>query len=212
MEIRIIGSGAVGGTLATKSAQAGHRVTISSRDPEHAKAAAQKAGKNARAVATTAEALENAEIVILAVPYTALDDVVRDAIGGLDAKVVVDVTNRMGGGPGSTIDGTSAAEQLQQRVPKAKVVKAFNTVFSSRANDPVVEGVTIDCFVAGDDDAARAKVVELVRDVGLNPIDAGPLTMARALEALAVLNITLNARNKWPWQTGWKLVGPGPSA
>jgi 8-hydroxy-5-deazaflavin:NADPH oxidoreductase len=71
------------------------------------------------------------------------------------------------------------------------VVKAFNTVFAVRQADSVVDGVHLDGLVAGDDDAAKRQVLELVGSVGLRPIDAGPLSMARALEAMAVLNIML---------------------
>jgi len=63
---------------------------------------------------------------------------------------------------------------------------------------------------AGDDDQARQTVVELTRSIGFRPVDAGPLVMARALEGLALLNIMLQIRNNWPWQAGFKLVGPTP--
>ena len=89
-----------------------------------------------------------------------------------------------------------------------RVIKAFNTAFAARQADPVVDGVQLDGFVAGDDANARADVLELVRSIGFRPIDAGSLRMARALEAMAILNISLQIRNNWPWQTGWKLVGP----
>ena len=88
------------------------------------------------------------------------------------------------------------------------LVKAFNTTFASRHADPVVDGVPVDILVAADDDNARAKVTELVGSLGFRPIDAGPLVMARALEAMGLLNILLQIRHGWPWQTGWKLLGP----
>ena len=88
------------------------------------------------------------------------------------------------------------------------MVKAFNTAFASRQADPVVEGVALDAFIAGDDDQAKQAVAELAASIGFRPIDAGPLVMARALEAMALLNIMLQIRNNWPWQAGFKLVGP----
>ena len=127
----------------------------------------------------------------------------------LDGKVVVDVTNRVNpDDPGAVLDGTSTAETLQSRVPSARVVKAFNTAFASRQADPVVEGVRVDGYVAGDDAEAKAAVLQLVESIGFVPIDVGPLAMSRALEGMGLLNITLNIRNGWPWQDGWKLVGP----
>ncbi len=93
-------------------------------------------------------------------------------------------------------------------MPGARFVKAFNTIFAGRLSEPVVEGVKLDGFVAGDDAPAREAVLELARSIGLRPIDAGPLAMGRALDAMGLLNISLQIRNGWSWQSGWKLVGP----
>jgi predicted dinucleotide-binding enzyme len=74
--------------------------------------------------------------------------------------------------------------------------------------DPSVKGVKLDGFVAGDDKGAKDKALELVGSIGFRPVDAGPLVMARVLEGMALLNITLQIKYGWPWQNGWKLVGP----
>ena len=209
MKIGIVGSGNVGGALAKSAVRAGHSVTLSAKDPSHAEAKAKDAG--ARAAASPSEAVRDADIVILAVPSAALDEVADQLGDALAGKVVIDVTNRIKRpAMAESVDGTSASERLQQRAPKAKVVKAFNYAFSSRQADPKVDGVAIDGFVAGDDTEAKAKVLELARSIGFRPIDAGPLAMARALEALAVLNISLQVQHGWPWQSGWKLLGPAP--
>jgi predicted dinucleotide-binding enzyme len=154
-------------------------------------------------------AVQNAEVVVLAVHTPALDGVLGELGDALDGKVVIDVTNRLNpDDPGAVLDGSSNAEQIQARVPGARVVKAFNTALAARQADPVVDGVPLDGLVAGDDTAAKGQVLELVDSMGFRPIDAGPLSMARALEAMAVLNIMLQMWNGWPWQAGWKLVGP----
>jgi predicted dinucleotide-binding enzyme len=88
------------------------------------------------------------------------------------------------------------------------VVKAFNYAFASRMADPTVDGIHLDGFVAADDLEAKEKALELVESIGFRPIDAGPLVMARVLEGMALLNVTLQIHNNWPWQNGWKLVGP----
>ena len=88
------------------------------------------------------------------------------------------------------------------------MVKAFNTAFASRQADPVVDGARVDGYVAGDDAEAKAAVLQLVESIGFVPIDVGPLAMSRALEGMGLINITLNIRDGWPWQDGWKLVGP----
>ena len=209
MQIAIIGSGNVGKALAGSFTRAGHDVTLTASNPDHAREAAAQSG--GRAAGSNREAAAAAELVVLAVHYPMVDGVVAELGDALAGKVVVDVTNRVDpANPGSTMDGTSAAEQIQARAPEARVVKAFNTAFASRQADPVVEGVALDAFIAGDDDQAKQAVAELAGSIGFRPIDAGPLVMARALEAMALLNITLQLRHNWPWQAGFKLVGPTP--
>ena len=110
------------------------------------------------------------------------------------------------------LDGSSNAELTQQMAPDAKVVKAFNTIFAARQTNPDIDGIQRDGFVAGDDADAKRNVLELVGSLGFRPIDAGPLAMSRALEGMALLNISLNMANNWSWQTGWKLLGPTGSA
>jgi 8-hydroxy-5-deazaflavin:NADPH oxidoreductase len=207
MQIAIIGSGNVGRALAGSFTRAGHDVTLTASNPDHARDAAAQSG--GRAAASNRDAAAAAELVVLAVHQPAVDGVLAELGDALAGKVVVDVTNRVDpANPGSTMDGTSAAEQIQARAPGARVVKAFNTAFASRQADPVVDGVALDAFIAGDDDQAKQAVAELAGAIGFRPIDAGPLVMARALEAMALLNITLQLRNNWPWQAGFKLVGP----
>ena len=207
MKIAIIGAGNVGKALSGSFVRAGHDVTISSQHPDNARAAAAETG--AEAAATNAEAVPSAEVVVLAVPYGALADVVDELGDALTGKVVVDATNPLRPDyQGLAVEGTSAAEQVQARVKGAKVVKAFNTALAARQADPFVDGTPLDAFVAGDDEQAKATVMELARSIGFHPIDAGPLELARALEALALLNIMLQIRNNWTWQTGWKLVCP----
>jgi predicted dinucleotide-binding enzyme len=92
--------------------------------------------------------------------------------------------------------------------PSARVVKAFNTAFAARQENPTVDGVQADGYVAGDDEDARKQVLDLVGSIGFRPIDVGGLGMARTLEAMGLLNITLQIRNNGPWQAAWKLIGP----
>ena len=207
MKVAIIGSGNVGKALAASAQKAGHNVTISSRHVENAQEAA-KATKT-HAAASNKEAVSGADLVILAVPTDKVDEVVGSLTPDLDGKVIVDVSNRVDiQDPGKTLDGTSVAERIQKRVPKAHVVKAFNYAFASRMADPKVNGDRLDGFVAGDDEAAKKEALEFAQSIGFRPIDAGPLAMARALEGMAALNISLQIRNNWPWQNGWKLAGP----
>jgi hypothetical protein len=213
VDISIIGAGNVGKALSTAFVRAGHSVTIASRDPEDAGAVATATG--ASVAASNAAAASAGDIVILAIPATSFADVAAEIAPVVAGKPVVDVTNRIGfGANGPEIDTTSSnAEALAELLPEANVVKAFNTLFGSNMADPITGGVQLDGFVAGDDDAAKASVLELVESVGLHGVDVGPLVRARQLEGLSFLNMTLNIVNGGTWQSGWKLVGaPEPAA
>ena len=203
MKIGIIGAGNVGGALSRASARAGHSVTVTATDTEHAAKVAKEAG--AKSARTNAEAVADAELVILAVPYDAVDGILRELAGKLAGKVLVDVTNRFAP---EELNGPSNAEKIQQHVSGTPVIKAFNTIFASHQDDPQADGIELDGYVAGDDARAKKAGLELVQSLGFRPIDAGPLAMARALEGMGTLNIALNMANEWPWQTGWKLLGP----
>ena len=210
MDIAIIGAGNVGRALATSFARAGHSVIIASRDPEDAGAVAS--ATRARVATSNAEAAAAAGVVVLAIPFAGAEIVAAEIREGVAGKVVVDVTNRMGfGATGPTIDaGESNAERLAAWLPEAHVVKAFNTLFASHQADPIADGVQLDGFVAADDAGAKATILELVRSMGLNPVDVGPLGRAQQLEQLAFLNIALNITGNGAWQSGWKLVAAPP--
>jgi predicted dinucleotide-binding enzyme len=207
VKIAIIGAGNVGKALAGASIKAGHTVTVSSAHPENAQFLADQVG--ARAVASNRDAIADADIVVLAVPYDAALEVIEELGGTLGGKIVVDATNQVRPDMSGLVnEGISVAEMIQARAPKAKVVKAFNTALAARQAEPTVQDTQLDGYVAGDDPEAKTKVLEYVSSLGFHPIDAGPLVMARALEAMALLNIFLQVRNGWGWQSGWKLVGP----
>jgi predicted dinucleotide-binding enzyme len=203
MQIAIIGAGNVGGALARACTNAGHRVKISSSDPADAQALAKETG--ASAAATNADAADGAEIIVLAVPYDAVSAIVAELADGITGRILIDVTNRFAP---DELNGPSNAENIQSRALGAHVVKAFNTVFANNQADPHIDGTQLDGYVAADDATARRTVLDLVGSLGYRPIDVGPLAMARALEGMGTLNISLNMNNNWPWKTGWKLVGP----
>jgi predicted dinucleotide-binding enzyme len=203
MDIAIIGAGNVGKALAGSLTRAGHQVTISATQPEHAAEAAEATG--AQPATSNEQAVSSGDVVILAVPVSAFDEIAGEVGEALRGKVVVDVTNRPT--PDPTGPGTSAAEELQEKVPQASVVKAFNTAFASRQAEPEVDGVPADGFVAGDDPKAKQQVLDLVDSIGFRPVDAGPLAAARTLEGMAWLNISRNMQGG-TWQDAWVLLGP----
>jgi 8-hydroxy-5-deazaflavin:NADPH oxidoreductase len=207
MKVAIIGAGNVGRALATSIGRAGHEVIITSRDPQAAADTAAATG--ARAVDSNAQAAAEGDVVIPAVGFGDIEAVARDIAEPAAGKPVVDVTNRISfGQSGPEMDTSSSnAEVVSDLLPDSSVVKAFNTVFAVHQVDPTADGLQLDGYVAGDDPSAKATVLELVRAIGLRPIDVGPLVRARQLEALAFLNMSLNIVNQGTWQSGWKLVG-----
>jgi NADPH-dependent F420 reductase len=180
---------------------------VSSSNGATAATLAQATG--ARAAESNRAAVQNADLVVLAVPYTTIVTVLDEIGPALAGKIVVDATNPLKPDySGLSPEGTSGAEEIQALVPTARVVKAFNTALAARQTDPEIAGVQVDGFVAADDEEAKALVLDLVKSMGFHPIDAGELAMARYLEAIAFLNISLQMRHGWSWQSGWKLVGP----
>lgn len=205
MNIAIIGSGNVGTALARSATRAGHDVTISSRDSAEAKRLAESVG--ARAVSTNQEAVEQADLAFLAVPAGEVVDLAAELGDAAGDKVLVDVTNR----PTPTEDGAvrpSIAEEVQARAPNAHVVKAINTIFAARQTEPDIGGTPADGYVAGDDRDAKQAVLSFVESIGLTPYDVGPLAVARTLEGMAWIHISLAQQHNWPWQSAWKIVGP----
>ena len=209
MKLAIIGAGNVGQALAGAAVRAGHSVRISATHEEHAEAAAAATG--ASAAPSNRAAIEGADVVVLAVPGTAFASLVQEVGPELAGRIVIDTSNVPTPDPSGT-PATSAAEALQAQLPEARVIKAFNTLFASRQAAPVIEGQAVDGYVAGDDAAAKRVVLRLAESIGLRPIDVGGLVMARTLEAMAWLNISLQLQNGWTWQTGWRLVGPTTKA
>jgi 8-hydroxy-5-deazaflavin:NADPH oxidoreductase len=207
MRIAILGAGNVGGALAAAAVRAGHSVVVAASKPQSARDAA--AGAGAEAAVDNAEAVRGAEIVVLAVPHSAVAGIAKEIADVVGDAVVVDSTNPLDDTyTGLTTQGVSAAEELQRQLPAAQVVKAFNTVFAGRHADPAEDGTPLDAFIAGDQADAKTTVAGFARSLGYRPLDVGGLRMARTLEEMAFLNISLNASNGLPWQSAWKLVGP----
>lgn len=187
MKVTLIGSGNMGSRLAKNIAKAGHTLVITGRDAAKAQALAQAN----RATFKAAGAAEGADVVIVAAAYADAVTVLR-AAGDLSGKVVIDITNPLTADyTGLTIGhSTSAAEEIQKAFPKAKVVKAFNTVFAQiLATGSSLGGETVPVYFAGDDAAAKESVKALIQSTGFAAVDAGGLKNARYLEPLAGLNI-----------------------
>jgi hypothetical protein len=207
MRVAIIGAGNVGGAIARAVKEAGHDVVVTGRSMDKVDALGRELGVGT--AGSNREAVEGADVVVLAAFFDGIEEILAEVGGALDGKVVIDTSNPVKPDmSGPRFEGTSGAEVIQERVPGARVVKAFNTIFASKQGEPFVDGTPLDGLVAADDAEAKRVALELLAKIGYRPIDAGPLSAARSLEAMAFLNIWLNATNGWSWQSSWKLVGP----
>jgi len=194
MKLGVIGSGNIGKGVGSWAAKVGYDVTFSGKNEAGSKSAAQAAGHGAKA-ANVRGAVEAADLVLLAVPYGAVKEVLTDIRPMLRGKTVIDATNALSADFSSLTLGftTSAAEEIAKLVPDAHVVKAFNTVFAQvyASQNPKIQGKAISVFVAGDNKEATEQVQDLVTKMGFDAVNAGPLKSARYIEPLAMLNISL---------------------
>jgi predicted dinucleotide-binding enzyme len=189
-KIGIIGDGNVGSALARGLERAGYDV--------------RAVGNDKAAIRETASW---GDIVVLAVPFTVIDDVVKDVAGGVDGKTLIDVTNALDANMSLAVGfSTSGAEELQKKVPQARVVKAFNTQFAQQMDSGRLGDQSLTVFVAADDAAAKSDVTELAAAIGFDVVDAGPLANARLLEPLGYLNIQLGYVLGLGAQIGLKVV------
>jgi predicted dinucleotide-binding enzyme len=191
MDVTIIGTGNMARGIATRVLAGGHSVTLLGTDTEKAEALAAELDGDVHA-GRSGDPLSG-DVVVLAVWYQAVDDVLATYGDQLDGKVVVDITNPVDPETYAplTIEEGSVAAQIARKRAGARVVKAFNTTFAGTLVEGAVAGQPLDVFLAGDDEAAKDTVKRLVTDAGLRPIDAGPLALAHHVEALGYLNMAI---------------------
>lgn len=212
MSVLVIGTGNMARGIGTRLVSGGHDLTLYNPDRTDAEKLASELGGGARATTTTLpEAIQEADLVILASWYAVNLQTAQEQASVLRGKVVVDISNPVNESYDALVTegGPSAAENIQAAIGEgAKVVKAFNTTFAPTLVAGNVAGQTLDVLLAGDDEGAKEAVADLVRSGSLNVIDAGELVRSRQLEALGFLGITLQFRLNTEFGTAWKLVLP----
>jgi len=213
MNVTIIGAGNMGRGIGTRLVAGGHSVTFVDANPETAeKAAADVRAFAKKSVNVSTVSLGDAElgdVVVLAVWYGTNIEIAKQLGAKLAGKVVVDIANPLN----STYDGlatapdSSSAEDVAKAIASgAKVVKAFNTTYAGTLLAGEVAGQPLDVFIAGDDADAKSKVAELVKDGGMRPIDAGPLSRARQIEGMQLLHITVQNTLGTNWGSTIKIL------
>lgn len=190
MKIGIIGKGRVGSAIAL-GLQSKHEIRFGHRDSRE----------------PVLDAAKWAEVIILAIPYGTEQNVTKEIGSAADGKTVIDVRNALTDNMELAVGfTTSAAEELQQNLPKAHVVKAFNTVFAGNQSTGRIGDERLTLFVAGDDARAKQDVMRLGTDIGFDTVDAGPLKNARCLEPMGLLMINLGLVLRMGTKIGYKLV------
>lgn len=187
--LTILGTGNMGQAIAFVAAKGGHNV--------------QQLGQEDLATAVTGD------IVVLAVPYPAIDQIVEQRGDQLAGKIVVDITNPLNFETFDSLvvpaDGSAAAE-VAAKLPNSRVLKAFNTTFAGTLTAGTVGPLTTTVLIAGDDADAKAELASVVTSGGLKAIDAGSLKRARELEAVGFLQLTLAASEKISWTGGFGVI------
>lgn len=206
MHITIIGTGNMARGIATRALAGGNAVTLLGTTTEKARALAAELPGDVRA-GQVGDPLEG-DVVVLAVWYQALGDVLARYGDQLAGRAVIDITNPVDPQTYAplAVEAGSAAQEIAQNAPGAKVVKAFNTTFAGTLVEGQVAGQPLDVFVASDDDDAKAKVRELAEGAGLRVLDAGPLAVARQLEGAGYLHMAIQPGLGGTYASALKIV------
>lgn len=187
--LSILGTGNMGQAIASVAGKGGHTVQL--------------------LASSETDTPATGDVVVLAVPYPALRDVIAQRGEQLAGKVVVDITNPL---DFETFDSlvvasdSSAAAEVAAALPQSRVLKAFNTNFASTLTSGNVGPVTTTVLIAGDDAEAKSRLTDIVTSGGLEAVDAGSLDRARELEAIGFLQLTLAANEKVSWTGGFGVV------
>jgi NADPH-dependent F420 reductase len=214
VRIAIVGTGSLGQALGKRWAALGHRVCFGTRNPAEARVQQllSETGHGATA-ATVADAAASAEVVVLAVPYDAVEQTLRSG-GDLGGKTLIDCTNPVVMGAELLSKGllighdSSAGEVVAHLAPGARVVKALNTVGAPVVAAPQNGSDRAVMFYCGDDEAAKQTTARLLGELGFEPVDCGPLSNSRLLEPVGMLWIALAFGGRGP-NFAFKLMKAG---
>jgi NADPH-dependent F420 reductase len=187
--VSILGTGNMGQAIAAVAGKGGHTVQLLG--------------------SSEADTPVSGDVVVLAVPYPALREVVAQRADQLAGKVVVDITNPLNFETFDSLvvaaDGSAAAE-VAAALPQSRVLKAFNTTFAGTLAAGTVGPLTTTVLIAGDDADAKSTLAGIVTSGGLNAVDAGSLRRARELEAIGFLQLTLAINEKVSWSGGFGVI------
>jgi predicted dinucleotide-binding enzyme len=208
MNVTIIGTGNMARGIGGRLVAGGHHVTVLGKETSDAEEVVNDLDANGSVKAGRSGDEIADDVVVLAVYYPDAKAAVEQYGDALSGKVVVDITNPVNETSDDLVTppDSSAAQELAASAPGASFVKAFNTTFANTLNQGAVAGQQLDVFIAGDDEEAKGKVVQLVEDGGLRPVDAGPLKRARELEAAGLLHMSVQGTLNTGFTSALKVV------
>ena len=205
MKIGVIGNGNMGGALGKLWSSRGHKIMFGSRNPESVKTMAGiSPNVNSGSIA---DAVRFGEVILLAVPWQGVENVFR-LCGPIPGKILIDCTNPVAENYMSLVVGfnTSGAEEIAKMSQGARVVKAFNTVASGVLSRPRFDDTDATVLYCGDDAEAKKVVAGLIKELGFEAIDAGPLKNSRYLEPMAEMFVQLVFTQGMGSEMAWKLL------
>lgn len=214
MNITIFGAGNMGKSIGARAVVGGHSVTFVDPNSESAEKTATEVkafAKNGASVSTaTLGNVTLGDIVVLAVWYGTNIEIAKQLGNKLVGKVVIDIANPLNAtydGLATAPDSSSAEDLAKALVVGAHVVKAFNTTYAGTLLAGTVANQVLDVFIAGDNSDAKDKVIQLVKDGGMRPVDTGPLSRARQIEAMQLLHIVTQNTLGTNWGSSIKILG-----
>jgi len=205
MKIGVIGNGNMGGALGKLWSSRGHKIMFGSRNPEHVKTMAGiSPNVNSGSIP---DAVRFGDVMLLAVPWQGVENVFGLA-GPLPGKIIIDCTNPLSENYMSLVLGfnTSGAEEIARMSQGARVVKAFNTIAAAVLSRPRFDDVLATALYCGDDSEAKKVVAGLIKELGFEAIDAGPLQNARYLEPMGEMFVQLAFGQNMGFDMAWKLL------
>lgn len=206
MQIAIVGSGNMARGIGSRVVATKHELTIYDRELDKAKKLASELGANVKAEVLGEQV--GGDILILATPYMASQEIVAKYKKAWQSKVVVDISNPVDFQTFKLLPppGSSGAEEIAKQGEGLKIVKAFNTVFAGVLQVGNVDGKRLDVMIAGDDAEAKKQVTQLVVDMGMRALDVGPLANARHLEGFQLLHMGMQAQLGNNWMSAIKIL------
>lgn len=210
MQVTIIGNGNMAKGIGTRLVNGGHKVTLHAQDQAKGDELATRLGKLTSTAEVSVAKVGSAtdEIVILATPYGEVENIGRE-YNGFENKIVVDITNPVDFNTFQLIPqpGSSGAQEIAKLLPKAKIVKAFNTTLAGALEAGTIDGKELDVFIASDSQEAKDKLKELVNTSGMRAIDVGPLANSRHLEGFGLIQMAVQDQIGTNWMSALKFIG-----